>query len=191
MPVNEFLNEIKLQFNNEIDLKKNADTKSQNIITISGVVTSIIFGSGVLLITRMKPEYDFFLHTLVLVALVLVLNLLAILLAVISARIQAYKYVMAHEDFFTTKGYTDEVIKNGKNFDQEEIKKYKTMDITQFNNELIDYYLEANKHNTEQNFRKIKNIQFSYYIFLAGISLVILILISVIYAVYTKQIILQ
>lgn len=53
MPTEQYLQELRSQYDNELDVRKNLDDKVGKMITTTGTVTSLLFGFGVFIITRL------------------------------------------------------------------------------------------------------------------------------------------
>jgi hypothetical protein len=57
MPKREFLDEIKIQYNKEFEIRQNLDGKATSLIATAGTLTGLLFGFGTFLLTNIKPSY--------------------------------------------------------------------------------------------------------------------------------------
>jgi hypothetical protein len=187
MPVEEYLQELRLQYNNELDLRKNLDDKASKMITTAGTVTSLLFGFGVFIITRLGLESLANVATYFLIAAVLA-NIASIFLSLMALRLTKYAYVMTYDNFFTNDDYTKQQIQESENYNEKEIEDYKRKDLTEFKDEMIHDYLKCNRHNALKNESKVTKIKYSHYLFLGGVALIGILLLIILYPVALKAI---
>jgi hypothetical protein len=185
MSIEHFLQELRMQYNNELDLRKNLDNKASSTIATSGTVTSLLFGFGTFILSRLKPDYTLIDYAIISLIVAILINIGSVILSILAFRLQKYKYAMTPERFFQTANYTEEEIEEGKNFNNKEINDFQTKPITEFQHDMILDYLECNIYNAKKNYSKAKWAILSQRIFLFSLVIIPIILAIIIHAFRT------
>ena len=161
--VDEFLDELKNQYNRQHDIKNSLENKSSFLITVCGIVIPLLFGIGVFVIEKIDSNnYPLLIFLKVILGLIIGMNILAIVIAVLSTRIKKYQAPFLHSIFFT----------NSSNINNSEVKSYTNLEQKEFNEKLIEQYLHSNKHNFEVNEKMTKYIRIGQYVFIISLVLV-------------------
>jgi len=174
-----------MQYNNELDLRKSLDNKASSMIATSGTVTSLLFGFGTFILSRLKPDYTLLDYAIISLIGVILINIGSVFLAILAFRLQKYKYAMTPERFFQIENYTEEEIKEGTNFNNKEIKDFETKPIADFQCDMIHDYLECNIYNAKKNCSKAKQVIWSQRIFLISLVIIPILLLIIINAFRT------
>lgn len=161
---NLFFQELKDEYNAQFELSNVLAGKSSQLITVSGIFIPLLFGFSSFLIDSTDENANLisFLKALLLIALILAAA--SIFFSTWAIRTQSYRHSFLPDSFF---------IKDELN--QEEIKEFGGRDADKFYDEMIQEYLESNKHNLKTNDRKARNIMISEYLFLIALVIVPLI----------------
>ncbi len=157
-----FLNELNKQNSREFDLKNSLENKSNSLITISGIVIPLLFAFGIFVIEKIDRNYSLFIVAVGLLSLIIILNVIAIIFAVLSAKIRNYEYPFLHFNFYDD---TNKINVNA-------IKEYTDSEPDKFNELLIEEYLSCNKFNYEINQKKANYIKIGQLIFTISLVLV-------------------
>jgi hypothetical protein len=157
-----FLDELNKQNNRELDLKNSLENKSNSLITVSGIVIPLLFAFGIFVIEKIDRGYPLFGVAEALLCLIIVLNIISIVFAVLSAKIRNYAFPFLHFNFFDNKAKIDVYA----------IKEYTDSQPNEFNELLIEEYLSCNKSNFEINEKKAHYIKIGQYIFVVSLVLV-------------------
>lgn len=160
--VNIFLDELNKQNNREFDSKNSLENKSNSLITVGGIVIPLWFGFGIFIIEKIDRNYPLLGLSEGLLGFIIVLNIIAIVFAVLSAKIRDYEYPFLHFNFFDNKS----------EIDVSSIKEYTDSEPMKFNEFLIKQYLSCNKSNFEINEKKAKYIKIGQYVFIVSLVLV-------------------
>lgn len=154
-----FLEELKLQYNKELEAKDSLETKANSIITISGTIATFLFGFGLFMIEKLGSTYSFIHLISVLLAIGLSGIILAIILSAWSYRTDTYRYAMIHKVF-----YKSEVL------DEENVRRYENAPSDVFFDTMVRAYLRCNKQNSQNNASKAARIGSSLWFFILGIA---------------------
>jgi hypothetical protein len=162
------LSELKIQYSSEWQLRKNLDDKAKSIITVSGVITTLLFGFATLVLKDgHDPAYQMmFVYIKDLLFASVVPIILSIFLSTVSLKLQKYALPFSHASFY------DEKDTKREKFDKEKIKKTIDSSLIVFNNTLIKNYLDANRINAKENNFKTLMITLAQWAFVVGISLI-------------------
>jgi hypothetical protein len=154
-----FLQELKSQYDKEFDLKNTLEGKANYLLTIAGVVSTLLFGFGTFLIDNLDTSYPFLSYITTLITLGVAINIVSVLFSVLSFKIQPYRYVMPYNHFFNDDG----------TFNEEAIEEYRDADIGVFKDTLIETYLRCIKHNDLTNKGKAVKVKVAQWLFFAGV----------------------
>jgi len=156
-----FLESLKSQYDKEFERKTTLEGKGSNLLTIAGVVSTLIFGFGIFLIDSLDTSYEPLPILILLLILSIVTNIISILFSVLSFRVQGYRYLMPSDSFYNEDGA----------FNEEAIEEYsEEQDVGILKDTLIEAHLRCNKHNELANDNKVILIQIAQWFFFAGIS---------------------
>ena len=160
--VSGFLDELNKQHNRELDLKQSLENKSNSLLTVCGIIIPLLFGFGIFVIEKIPQSYSLLNVAEALLISVLVLNIITIFFAVWATKICNYKYPFLHSNFFDDNCCLKKSV----------IKEYTDSKEDEFNDMLIEEYLQSNKFNYDTNEKKAKYIRIGQYIFIISLSLV-------------------
>lgn len=171
--VNElFVTELKMQYNIELDNKKNLETKANGIISISGTVAALLFGFGTFLINKLGPSYDYFSFVVIMLMLSISSVVVSIVLSIAASRIQEYYVAMDHTPFYQNNEIKIEVL-----------QQFCDANKNTFNHHMAKTYLTCIEHNAHINEKKATYILISQIIFFCGVVL-LPILLAVLFSNY-------
>ena len=162
-----FLDELKIQYEKEFELKNSLETKANYSLASSGVIVGLLFtfAANLFNISKDLPALPYISISLL---VGIGLFILAILFSVRVSKIKQYHYATLHKYFF----------KKEEEFNEETKAEFKFMKLNDFLDDRIDTYLIANKINFEHNEDKARNVSRMHWLFLFGIiSIIITILI--------------
>lgn len=168
---NKFLQELRSAYDNILKQRNHLDNKAATMLTASSTVTSLLFGFGIFIFTRIDPSYQFLLHASILLAMAIVLNIGSVLVSVLAFRTENYRYVNTSTRFFEKGEYTEEEIKKAKNYNEVEIEYFKDMNTRKFEDILVHDYLSCNHLNSLYNFRKASKVTIAQILLLTGIGI--------------------
>ena len=146
---NGFLDELKSQFERDMEVRNNLDSKSTHLITMSSTIVTILVSIGTFLVSKIgvnpiiEPIYPFaypliFYVSLLILGLGIILSTFCILYLTKSYAIRKYRYPMGHEVFF-----------KGDKYQQELADKFRNYSSETFNKHIVKEYLESIKNNSE------------------------------------------
>lgn len=130
-----FLGELKLQFNNEVDLKKTVDTKTSTLITISGSIATLNIAIGTFLIARIQDHNWFYFGPILILCGGILLSMISTWKFTSSYGVRDYKYPFGHEFFFD---------KNGS-YESDKVQKVRDLSEREFKDRVFKSYLESIK----------------------------------------------
>ena len=154
-----FFEELKSQYDKEFDLKNTLEGKANYLLTIAGVVSTLLFGFGTFLIDNLDTNYSPLPVISILIILGVAINIVSILFSVLSFKIQPYCYVITYNHFFNDDG----------TFNEEAIEEYRDADIDVFEDTIIETYLTCIKHNDLVNNGKAVKVRIAQWLFFAGV----------------------
>jgi len=158
-----FLQELKDQYQKEFELKDALEGKANNLLTISGLVATLLFGFGSFLIDKLGSTYEFLIPVTILLIMGIVGNVVSIFWSVLAFKIRPYKYSMPYDHFFNKDG----------SFNEKHVEEYRDeKDVEVFTNTLVDTYLTCNRHNRLQNASKAFKIKIAQWFFFGSIIIV-------------------
>jgi hypothetical protein len=158
-----FLQALKDEYNAQFELSNALEGKSGRLITVCGIFIPLLFGFSSSLIEKANsnPNVESFLTILLVISLSIAVA--SIFFSLLALRIKPYSHAFLPDDFFD---------KDTGILDKEEVKKYGDKDEQEIYDEMIEDYLESNKHNKEVNHNKAYNIKISQYLFLISLGIV-------------------
>jgi len=180
---NEFLSELKSQFDRDMEVRKNLDSKITSMITMSSSVVTVLIGIGTLLVSNIEPKTDVFGISLWILGFGILTAIACIILLIKSYAMRTYTYPMGHERFFKD----DE---KGE-YDYEMIKKFRTASLDKFAQLMIEEYLVSIKNSSKANSNKVKYIKLGQISFLCSMGLIALLLCYVLIEYGSRAISLQ
>jgi len=169
-----FLEELKIQYEKEFELKNSLETKANYSLASSGVIVGLLFTFAANLFNIFKnlPALPYISISLL---IGVGLFIIAIFFSVQVSRIKQYHYATLHKYFFKNEGVFNEGTKS----------EYKYMKLDDFLDDRIDTYLVANKINFEHNEDKARNVSRMHWLFFFGIiSIIVTILLFSISVLY-------
>src|SRR5688572_23909696 len=143
-----FLNELKSQFERGIDLRKSVDSKTNNMITISGSIATLNIAIGTFLISRINEHNLFYYISVGILSIGIILSIISMWRLINSYNIQQYKYPFGHEYFFKGQTYQKDRVQNVRNLEDFEFK-----------DRVFKGYLESIKNTKEMNLSKTNKIR--------------------------------
>jgi hypothetical protein len=143
------LNEMRKSYEVQLDLKQNLESKAKNIITVSGLVVTLLFGfSSFLLKSPIQVEWLNYCYLLTFISIIF--SIIALACSLHSLRIREYSFVMSENNL------------------EDIVDKLKTLRIGECLDRLIDSYMFSIKLNTLTNNRIASIITTSHlFLFLA------------------------
>ncbi len=148
------LQELKDAYNRQWDLKDSDERKATGIVTISGIITSLLFGFTGFLHNITTITYD---YVIFLIGVSVIANALAVLLSILSLRIKNYRFMLTN-------------VKMDIIFGLRAKSKPQVID------ELIKEYHEAINDNSRNNESKAKLVKIANWFLFAGIANIALLL---------------
>ena len=168
------MDELKYQFDREIDLRKSIDSKISSFITTNSSITTLNVAIGVFFLSKIENTNNFFYYIpIVFFGCVTLFAIISNLIFISIYGMRKYRYPLGHQHFFKNNEYSDDKIK-------------KIMDLPKdhFNFIMIRSYLDSIKsfdEINEERTEKVKKGQIYLIISFITITLMIIfILISLI-----------
>jgi hypothetical protein len=162
---NEFLNELRLQFERDLDIRKTLDSKATSTITMSGTIVTILIGIGTFLVTRLDPTSQVYGTSLIIFAIGVISAITCIGFVITSYMLKKYIYPMGHEQFFINGEYNTEMS-----------DKFRKAPRDQFTKRMIQEYLTSIKNFSKVNADKAILIKIGQVLFLGCIALTAILL---------------
>jgi hypothetical protein len=150
------IEELRMQYNKDWDIKDSLDGKASSMITVSATVAALLFGFGAFMLKSISPSYEFMSLFLYLLIASIVGTVASIILSTLAFRIQKYKIALGDSIFYDEK--TDERI-------EEMVEKYKTSPLDKFRNTMVNAYLKSIRENNKRNRGKAKMISIAQIVF--------------------------
>lgn len=158
---NEFLSELRIQFNEVLEIKDKLDSKATNMITVAGIMAAIVMGFGSQLLENLDNDSDSFQWAKGLLVGQLSLTVASVIISIIAYRVKDYEFPFVRKEFLTDE----------RKFIDSKIDEYLTMN-QETQRELIMKYIKSIKRNEIENDRKADKIGYALYILLAAIILI-------------------
>ena len=162
-----FIEELRMQYNKDWDLKDSLDGKASSMITVSATVAALIFGFGAFILKGISPSYEFLSLFLYLLIASIVGSVASIMLSTFAFKIQKYTVALGDRIFYDKK--TDKRI-------EKMVEEYKTAPLDKFRNTMVNAYLKSIRENNKQNRLKAKMISIAQMVFSGSIAIVPLLL---------------
>jgi hypothetical protein len=167
----EFLTEVSYQFERDLDLRKNLDSKSTDLITKCSTIITIIVSIGFFLITKILSRNEIFYLSVFILTGGIILAFISISFLTRAYGLRTYRYPMGHEQFF----------KNGL-YDLDMSEKFRKTEKQKFIQHILREYFESIRVSSQVMSEKsaiIKNGQnFFYFALLSVCVLLISILVT-------------
>lgn len=142
------LSELRSQFDKEIALRQNLDTKANTMITVASGVSTLLIAIGTFLISRILEKNIYYGISIAILGIGIVLAIVGIGLFIRAYSLRGYKYPMGHEWFFPQGEYKKERV--------DSVRKLPT---TEFNDRLYKGYLESIKASAEINKNRADSVR--------------------------------
>ena len=182
-----FLQELKAAYNDVLDQRKNLDSKASSVIATSSTISSLLFGFGAFILTKIDPAYSLLLPASVTLIFAVVVNIASVFFSLRAFKTEGYYYVMTHDIFFQKQQNTKMDVKN-ESFNEDVIEQFKKASSIEFEDLMIHDYLKCNLFNTKHNASKVKKLTVAQTLLLIGILLVPLLLVILFHASMSKAI---
>jgi hypothetical protein len=138
---NDFPHEVRSQFQREIDLRVNLDSKVNNLITMSASIITALIALGSLLVIRINPRAEIFTTSIGIFIVGIVFASLAMLFFIKSYSIRKYRYPMGYEAFFDKSG----------NYLKDTVQQFTVSSKEKFSEHMVKEYILSIKNFAEQN----------------------------------------
>jgi hypothetical protein len=120
---NLLINELKFQYDREIDLKKSIDSKINSFITTSSSITTLNVAIGVFFLSKIENTTNFYYYIpIILLGCVTLFAIVSILRFTSIYGIRMYKYPFGHQHFFENNVYSWEKVNKIKDFQEDDFK---------------------------------------------------------------------
>jgi hypothetical protein len=162
---NGFLEELKSQFDRDLEIRKNHDSKITSLITMSSSVVTVLIGIGTFLVSHIVPKDYVFGVTLWILGLGILTAIGCIILLIISYSLRKYTFPMGHEQFF-----------NKEEYDHEMIQRFRNASTERFTELMTEEYLASIKDASNVNSDKARYIKYGQIAFLISIGFIGLLL---------------
>ncbi len=163
MPDEQFLSELKFQFERFIQIKERLDTKANNMIMMAGTIMVIFMGFGAYLLSNVV-----FIHHLIFPSISvlifmaeIILTLFTIKYALNSYKLRIYHHPISFEIFFINNQINLDIVDQFKNSKQSEMNEH-----------FIEEYLKSIKSYEQQNDLQTSGINHAQICFLGSIIMV-------------------
>jgi uncharacterized membrane protein YbhN (UPF0104 family) len=160
---NIILDEVKKSYEREFDLKKNLENKATNVITISGLIVTLLFG-----FTTFLSQNSFHPQWFHYVTIFFSAGFAVIALGFSLWALKIRKYVYVSSENREEKDYLDD-----------RISEYKTCGKDELISRLIDVYMIAIKINTWRNKRNAYHVLRSQMCLSIAISTIVVIIVAI------------
>lgn len=175
----EFVDELRFQFERYVQVKERLDTKANNIISMSGTISTLFMGFGVFLLQNVDFKTYCTLATLASMLLIIEVSLtvVTVFFAFRSYRQRTYTHPISYENFYDVNSTTPNSILN----------QFKEADPDAINDRFADNYLECIKSYEEQNNEQNGWIDRSRKTFIASLGIIPLFSLIMILTKYPPQ----
>lgn len=168
MPDKEFFEELKDALDLEMSNRSKLDQKANGLITMSGMIATLLMGFGIFLLRFLHPKYDLTIYVLGILVLGIILMLSTIILSLLSYGLKSYIAPLGHGIFF-----------NGEIYNEEMVNKFRKAKPEIFYKRMMEEYLVSIKHSSEINKGKAMKLSLAQWIFLGGVAIIPIIVITV------------
>jgi hypothetical protein len=156
---NQFITEIRTQFERDLSVKDTLDRKSVNMITLSSSVSTALIAIITFALTEKLIINNY--SSSVIVSIAFAIGISAIGLFIWSYRLRDYQYPLGHEIFFENGIYKKQIV-----------KKWRTSTKEEFNDRIVEEYLSSIKTNAKSNKSKAIVLEYGQWLFLCSITMV-------------------
>lgn len=143
-----FLNELRLQLERVIDLRKNVDSKTNNMITISGSIATLNIAIGTFLISRIQDYNLFYFGSILILGVGIILSVVGMWKFLSSYNLRDYHYPIGYDFFFKKDIYQKQRVEQVRNLPENE-----------FNDRVFKGYLDSIKNDKEINLIKSNKLR--------------------------------
>ena len=143
-----FLNELKCQYERDLDLKKTLDNKATNMITVASSIVTLNIAIGTFLISKINGIGAVYFSTIAILFIVIGLALFSISRFISSYALRGYQYPFGHELFFEKNEYNVNLVEKVRGLPEREL-----------NDRLFKGYLKSIKTCAELNDDKATGIR--------------------------------
>lgn len=99
-----FLDELKSEYDKEFELKSSLENKANYILIAAGVIMSLLFSFGAVLVDKLNADYQYLIFVVVFLMIGVVTNGISVLFSVLGFSIKPYRYPLPYHAFFTKEG---------------------------------------------------------------------------------------
>jgi len=170
VPSDEFLNELRDQFERLIGIKERLDNKANNIITMSGTIITLLMGIGIFVLKSIDPKTSIFCVLLLLFIVGISLMIVTIILSINSYKLRNQKYPLGSKEFFKN-GIYQKIIAD----------KFSNASKPLFEEKMIKGYLSSIRDAEKKISEKGRSVKWAQVFFLAGMLTLPIILLIYIY----------
>lgn len=161
----EFLEEVRLQFARKVEVKEKLDAKANNLITMAGAVTTLFLAFGAFILKELNVTNPVILgFGLLILVLEVVITIIGIWRAISAYRLRSFEYPM-HENAFINE--------NTGELDPNKIDNFVTVSKQEFQLHMINEYLESMKTNSVHNSEKADLINQAYILYLISLIMIV------------------
>jgi hypothetical protein len=166
-----FLSELKYTFEQGLSWKNSLDSKANNMIAMSSAVSTFLITIVTFLFSKININNSSYSVIISFLLIAIISAIIAILYFIKSYSIKDYFFPVGHEAFFENGKYSEENVNEILSFSKEE-----------FNENLIEEYLECMKINAVNINNKAAKIKYGQYFYFASIVAIIVILIIIFFS---------
>jgi len=143
-----FLNELRLQLDRVIELRKNFDSKTNNMITISGSIATLNIAIGTFLISRIQDHNFFYYISILILGIGIILSIISMWKFLTSYNVRDFWYPIGYSFFFKNNEYQ-----------KQRVQKVMKLSQNEFNERIIKGYLDSLKNDKEINIDKSNKLR--------------------------------
>jgi hypothetical protein len=185
VPINELLDELKAQYDKEFETQETLDKKTSTMMATAGTVTTLLFGFGTFLVTRIEPTYALLYFAILSLLAAIITNIFCVFMCVKAYYVRDY-YFVARDKSFLKKNPNSYDAKDDiaglKGLDDDRIRHYIQMEESDFKLWLTRTYIAYTLINADNNDKKAKNIALAQLTFLIGLVIIPILLAIVLHA---------
>ena len=184
MPIDGLLDELKAQYNKEFETEEIMDRKATTMMATAGTVTSLLFGFGTFLVTRIEPTYALLYFAILSLLAAIITNIFSVVMCVKAYYVRDYYFVAKDKSFLkdNANSYNAKDIAGLKGLDDDRIRDYIQMEESDFKLWLTRTYIAYTLINADNNDKKAKNITLAQLTFLIGLAIIPILLAIVLHA---------
>jgi hypothetical protein len=142
-----FLDELKSQFEKEIDVRKTLDTKANTMITTASAISTLVIAIGTFLISRIADK-NFYYTSIEVLAVGIILAVVSVSFFIWSYSVRKYRYPLVSDHFFRNGEYNEKIVEAVRKLSRRE-----------FNDKMFQGYLKGIKSSERSNKRKANGIK--------------------------------